>query len=176
MAKKKKIQNGSNSHEKTEEFSKAIKEDMALIDKFFKKIKNVPNYDWKNCSFSGLKERFFVDTSVILHLLGRINEDRCYTIEEVISKRLAVIYWHDKLLGNNDLNSSNRIVFLKAQERELIFVTKRYICSDENVDLEALLKIQKEIAELEPDNGKNFVSIADTCIKLKRYSGSSDSN
>ena len=176
MAKKKKIQNGSNSHEKTEEFSKAIKEDMALIDKFFKKIRNTPNYDWKNCSFSGLKERFFVDTRVILHLLGRINEDRCYTIEEVISKRLAVIYWHDKLLGNNDLNSSNRIVFLKAQERELIFVTKRCICSDENVDLEALLKIQKEMAELEPDNGKNFVSIADTLIKLKRYSGSSDSN
>ena len=54
--------------------------------------------------------------------------------------------------------------------------TGRYICSDENVDLEALLKIQKEIAELEPDNGKNFVSIADTCIKLQRYSGSSDSN
>ena len=109
-------------------------------------------------------------------MLGRINEDRCYTIEEVISKRLAVIYWYDKLLGNNDMNSSNRIGFLKSQERELIFVTKRYICSDENVDLEALLKIQKEIAEIEPDNGKNFVSIADTCIKLKRYSGSSDSN
>jgi hypothetical protein len=46
----------------------------------------------------------------------------------------------------------------------------------ENVDLEALLKIQKDIAELEPDIGKNFVTIADTCIKLKRYSGSSDSN
>jgi hypothetical protein len=76
MAKKKKIQNRSNSNVKTEEISKAVKEDMTLIDKFFKKIKNAPNYDWKNSSFSGLKERFFVDTRVILHLLGRINEDR----------------------------------------------------------------------------------------------------
>ena len=37
MAKKKKIQNGTSSNVKTEKFSKAIMEDMTLIDKFFAK-------------------------------------------------------------------------------------------------------------------------------------------
>ena len=72
-------------------------------------------------------------------------------------------------MTNNDLGSENRLSFLKCQARDLILLTRYYICSHENVDLEVLLRIQKEIVEMEPDNAKHFLAIADTCIKLQRY-------
>ena len=101
MVKNKKNQNKSKSEKNDkvqDKTPKTIKGDKDMIDKVFKKIKNEPNFDWKNCTFGGLKDQLFVDSRVIMHLLSRINEDSCYTFEEMISKRLSVIYWHNRLV------------------------------------------------------------------------------
>ena len=135
MAKNKKNQNGSIT---PEGLSKENKEDMKLLDRFFKRIENVQNYDWKNSTFNGFKQRFFVDSKVILYILAGIRNEKPSTIQDCISKNLSAIYWQDRILTNNDLGSENRLSFLKCQARDLILLTRYYICSHENVDLEGI--------------------------------------
>ena len=141
---------------------------MRTLDKFFDEAKRQENFDWKNSTFCGIKERSHVNSSLILNILEWLRRDRAWTFSEVLSKRMAVIYWVNRLLENNNMNQSNRLAFLKHQERDLIFVTKYCISHDDQVDFESLLKVQKEIIDLEPNNGRALADMADTCMKLEK--------
>ena len=142
---------------------------MHTLDKFFEEAKNVKNFDWKNSTFCGIKERSDVNSNMIIDILKWLRRDRAWTFTEVLSKRIAIIYWVNRLLENNNMNQSNRLGFLKHQERDLIFVTKHCISHNDNVDFESLLKVQQEIVNLEPNNGKALADMVDTCMKLERY-------
>ena len=45
---------------------------MAVVQRLFEQTKNKPDYDWKNSSFAGLKEKPFLDTIVILEIIKKL--------------------------------------------------------------------------------------------------------
>ena len=104
-----------------------------------------------------------------MHIINLLDRDQPWTFSQQLSKRIAAIYWMNRLLKNNDSNLSNRLWFLKHQEEDLKFVTKYCISPNEEVDFESLLKVQREILDLEPGIGKPLVAMVDTFMKLERY-------
>ena len=143
--------------------------DLNTLKKFFDEAKNNKKLDWKKSTFCGIKERSHVNSILIMHIINLLDRDQPWTFSQQLSKRIAAIYWMNRLLKNNDSDLSNRLWFLKHQEEDLKFVTKYCISPNEEVDFESLLKVQREILDLEPGIGKPLVAIVDTFMKLERY-------
>ena len=127
----------------------AVTQDMAVVQKLFEQIKNKPDYDWKNSSFAGLKEKPFLDTNVILEIVKKLR-NKYYAKNGLKSDSLTlgIAYWYDRLLAQKKLSIHEE--------------------SDVKT-LKESLKFFEQVTLLdEGKTGKVFGSIADIYMKLER--------
>ena len=127
----------------------AVAQDIAVVQKLFVHFLNKPDYDWKNSSFAGLKEKPFLDTDVIFEIIKKLR-NKYYVKNGIKSDSLThgIAYWYDRLL---------------AQEKLSIHEEK-----DVKI-LKESLKFFEQVTLL--DEGKTekvFGSIADIYMKLER--------
>ena len=83
----------------------SVTQDIAVVQKFFEQTKNKPDYDWKNSSFAGLKEKPFLDTNVILEIVKKLR-NKYYAKNGLKSYSLTfgIAYWYDRLLAQKKLS------------------------------------------------------------------------
>ena len=127
----------------------SVTQDMAVVQKFFEQTKNKPDYNWKNSSFAGLKEKPFLDTIVILEIIKKLR-NKYYGKNGLKSDSLTfgIAYWYDRLLAQKNVSIHDE--------------------SDVKI-LKESLKFFEQVTLL--DEGKTekvFGSIADIYMKLER--------
>ena len=92
------------------------------------------------------------------------------SLQPYIFTKLAEIYWLNRLLAKEEI--PHRPIFLGLLQTSLFAVINYahvYNLHDDNINFEAILKVQKEIIDIDPDDEKKFLAIANTCIALQRY-------
>ena len=127
----------------------SVIQDIAVVQRLFEQTKNNPNYDWKNSSFAGLKEKPILDTKVILEIIKKLrNKYYAKNGQKSDSLTLGLAYWYDRLLAQKKLSIHEE--------------------SDVKI-LKESLKFFEQVTLL--DEGKTekvFGSIADIYMKLER--------
>ena len=127
----------------------SVTQDMAVVQKLFEQTKNKPDYDWKNSSFAGLKEKPFLDTKVILEIIKKLR-NKYYAKNGLKSDSLTlgIAYWYDRLLAQKNVSIHDE--------------------SDVKI-LKESLKFLEQVTLLDDGKtGKVFGSIADIYMTLER--------
>ena len=127
----------------------SVTQDMAVVQKLFEQIKNKPDYDWKNSSFAGLKEKPFLDTKVILEIIKKLR-NKYYAKNGLKSDSLTlgIAYWYDRLLAQKNVSIHDE--------------------SDVKILKESLKFLEQVTLIDDGKTGKVFGSIADIYMTLER--------